>query len=477
MMQRPAHFWRTCAGILLSAAVAGALAAEPANGQPAVRANRAWSVTRVENSPSSSSSVGRISNPSGQFDVGRVSNPSGRFDVGRVSNPSGRFDVRRVSNPSGRFDVGRVSNPSGRFEKPSYGTAPCGPCAKCNPRFWIVSTRRCRKENSGPCCRYDQFLYENDRCVPQHDPAAFQRWLIPGAPICVVVHGSFTSFRGLLGESCELYRWLHAPAPGRPLNIVIFSWPSDDYPTGLFPIDIAVLGRRSGYHGVYLARFLNTLPVGSRVCLVGHSHGVRTIAAALHLESGGTVQGNRLCRAHPRDFGKSLGCARRYRAVFLAAAIDHHWLDPRERYGRALYGTEALLNLRNRGDFPLSFYPLRKPFGHRALAKAGFTNRDRRRLGSWNAKVRELDVTPLIGAQHMWHYYFKQTGISTAIAPYVHFTDDDARREQITPPGTGPQLKSPATTDRFKPPVRETFSQIRRVSANRRTDFQTVRTD
>ena len=427
MMQRPAHFWRTCAGILLSAAVAGALAAEPANGQPAVRANRAWSVTRVTIAPAS---------------------------------------VGRIANPSGRFDVGRVSNPSGRFEKPSYGTTPC---AKCNPRFWIVSTRRCRKENSGPCCRYDQFLYENDRCVPQHDPAAFQRWLIPGAPICVVVHGSFTSFRGLLGESCELYRWLHAPAPGRPLNIVIFSWPSDDYPTGLFPIDIAVLGRRSGYHGVYLARFLNTLPVGSRVCLVGHSHGVRTIAAALHLESGGTVQGNRLCRPQP--------CVRRYRAVFLAAAIDHHWLDPRERYGRALYGTEALLNLRNRGDFPLSFYPLRKPFGHRALAKAGFTNRDRRRLGSWNAKVRELDVTPLIGAQHMWHYYFKQTGISTAIAPYVHFTDDDARREQVTPPATGPQLKSPATTDRFKPPVRETFSQIRRVSANRRTVFQTVRTD
>jgi hypothetical protein len=432
MMQRPAHPLRTCGGILLTAAVAGALAAKPANGQTSVRVNRGWSVTRVT---ALSSSVGRIADPPGDDALKTVS---------ATQTPSTSQGFSEIPGMSPAECV----------------TAPCGGRAGCNPRLWIVSSRRCRKRNSGPCCRLDHFRYENGRCIPQRDPNAIQGWLIPGAPVCVVVHGSFTSFRGLLEESCELYRWLHAPAPGRPLNIVIFSWPSDDYPTGLFPIDIAVLGRRSGYHGVYLARFLNSLPAGSRVCLVGHSHGARTIAAALHLESGGTVQGNRLCRPQP--------CLRRYRAVFLAAAIDHHWLDPHERYGCALFGTEALLNLRNRGDFPLTFYPLRKPFGRSALAKSGFTNRDRWKLGNLNAKVRELDVTRLIGEQHNWHYYFQQTAISLAIAPYVHFTDDDARREEHAPPGTGPQLKSPTTADHFKPPIRETFSRIRRVSLRSR---------
>lgn len=334
---------------------------------------------------------------------------------------------------------------------------PCNNCAKCNPRFWIVSTRRCRKRNAGACCRLDQFLYEGNRCVPQHDPHAFQRWLIPGAPICVVVHGSFTSFRALLGESCDLYRWLNAPASGRPLNIVIFSWPSDDYPTGFFPIDVTVLGRRSAFHGQYLARFLNTLPAGSRVCLIGHSHGARTVSATLHLQSGGAVQGRRIYRTVPRGVSNSPGTGQRYRVVLLAAAIDHHWLDPGERYGCALYGTEALLNLRSSGDFPLSFYPLRKPFGRSALARSGFTKSDRRKLGNLNAKVSELDVTPIIGEHHMWHHYFKQPGISTAIAPYVHFTDDDARM--------GPAFQPTPATTRFKPPVRETFARIRRVSA------------
>lgn len=349
-------------------------------------------------------------------------------------------------------------------------TGTCTACATFSPRFWIVSTRRCRSRR-GPCCRFDQFLYENGRCIPQRDPNAIHGWLTPGAPVCVVVHGSFTGFRPLLRESCELCRWLHAPAPHRPLNIVVFTWPSDDYPTGLFPIDITVLGRRSGFHGLYLARFLSTLPAGSRVCLIGHSHGARTVSAALHLHAGGTVQGERV--SHPQP------CVRRYRAVFLAAAIDHHWLDPHERYGRALCSAEALLNLRNRGDFPLTFYPLRKPFGRGALARTGFTNRDRRKLGNLNAKVRELDVTAIIGEHHMWLHYFRQPAIAMAIAPYVHFTDDDAldgaaashpSRDdaRITPRRDGPTLQSPAATGRSSPAVRETFSRIRRVSLHRR---------
>jgi len=301
-------------------------------------------------------------------------------------------------------------------------------CSCRRPEFWIISSRRCPQSGGRTClprCCFDQFHYCDGRCVRQRDPHAFQRWLQPGAPICVVVHGSFTSFKGLLRESCAMHRWLTGPCPHRPLNIVVFTWPSDDYPTGLFPIDITVLGRRSAFNGLYLAQFLNTLPLHSRVSLIGHSHGARTVAAALHLLSGGTVQGRRFCRPQP--------CRGRFRTVFLAAAIDHDWLNPGERYGRALCGIEALLNLRNRRDLPLKFYPLRKPFGSRALARSGFTRRDRRKLGRRMFKIAELDVTRYIGRHHMWIHYFQRRQISRAITPYVYFTDDDARRPVPVP--------------------------------------------
>lgn len=339
-------------------------------------------------------------------------------------------------------------------------TADDAPCAVCEqPRFWIVSSRRCPQRAKGccTCCRFDEFVYQNGRCR-RADRADFARWMIPGAPTAVVVHGSFTKFSELLSESCALYRWLRRAAPRRPLNIVIYTWPSDDLPTGFFPIDILVLGRRSAFNGFYLAQFLQRMPRGSRVSLVGHSHGARTVSAFLHLHAGGIVQG---CRLDHRQCG-----AWRLRTVLFAAAMDHDWLDPGERYGRALCGTEALLNMRNRRDLPLKFYPLRKPFGSRALARTGFTRKDRRRLGRCNAKICEIDVTDLVGRHHLWIHYFNRPEISAAIAPYVYFTDDDARVRPAPTPAKAPPA-SQIRRSRWQP-TRDSSSRIRHVAARRR---------
>ena len=112
--------------------------------------------------------------------------------------------------------------------------------------------------------------------------------------------------------------------------------------------------------------------------------------------------------------------------VFLAAAIDHHWLNPHERYGQALCPVEALLNVRNRRDLPLRFYPLRRPFSHRALARTGFTKSDRRKMGPAVEKLAEVDVTHLVGRRHFWQYYYQHPEIAVAIAPYVFFTNGNA---------------------------------------------------
>ena len=86
------------------------------------------------------------------------------------------------------------------------------------------------------------------------------------------------------------------------------------------------------------------------------------VAAALHVLGGGEVDNVRLTWPAPPDL--------RVRGVLLAGALDHHWLDPGQRFGMALCRTECLLVLRNDHDIVLTFYPLRKPFSKRIWANA-----------------------------------------------------------------------------------------------------------
>ena len=200
-------------------------------------------------------------------------------------------------------------------------------------------------------------------------------------------------------------------------------------------IDIAVLGRQSGLNGIYLARLIESLPSGTPLSLIGHSHGARTVSAALHLLGGGDVQGHQWV-ASPR-----LG--RRIHVVLVAAAIDHQWLDPDGKYGRALSSAESILNLRNRRDAALGIYPLRRPFSHRALARCGWTHVDRRRLGEFGDRLRELDVTKLIGRGHFWIHYHAHPEIARAIAPNLFFADLQPDQLAGSSPADVPPAASP----------------------------------
>ena len=106
-----------------------------------------------------------------------------------------------------------------------------------------------------------------------------------------------------------------------------------------------------------------------------------------------------------------------------AAAVDHDWLNPGERYDRALCSAECLLNVRNALDPALLLYPARRPLSSRALGQSGFTSKDRTRLGGWSARVRDLDVTNLIGHGHFWPDYYSRPEIARSIRHYVYFTE------------------------------------------------------
>lgn len=252
---------------------------------------------------------------------------------------------------------------------------------------------------------------------------AFNASLAPGTPVCVVVHGSFTDWKSMWDDCVPLYRWLRCAAPSRAINVVFYTWPSAGPLTYEPHLDVAILGMRASFNGVYLGDMIARIPPGHPICIIGHSHGARLTAAALHLLGGGEVDGTHLTNFPPAD--------QRVRAVLVAGAIDHQWLDPGQRFGLALCRTECLLYLRNDHDIVLTFYPFRKVFSRRALGESGLSRRDHERLGYLNSKVVELDVTRMVRTGHLWRHYYSRPELAAAIEPFVYYDDGPS----FAPPG------------------------------------------
>jgi len=272
------------------------------------------------------------------------------------------------------------------------------------------------------------------------------------------VHGSLIGWKDLLEESRETYRWLRQAAPGQPLQVVFFTWPSDRPLSALVALDFTLLGQQSSYNSLYLGQVLAHMPPEARVSLLGHSHGARIVSSTLHLISGGELHGMTLIppeRGYPR-----------IRVVLAAAAMDHHWMLPGERYGRALERTEGLLNLRNSQDMALWLYPFRRPFGVESLGRVGLRGQDRISYAPYLPKVRELDIGPVIGGRHAWPHYYGSQQVAQTVAPFVYYTNDQTQSaRQPAPRSSAGTTTGPAgSPGRPTGATRHSVSRIRSES-------------
>jgi hypothetical protein len=301
--------------------------------------------------------------------------------------------------------------------------------------YWIVSSRDCGAPNvsagDGRCL---VFLHRtSEQNLVRERREAFLASVRPDRPVCFVMHGSYNRWRDVMLESRKINRWLRSAAPDSPLQVVFFTWPSDGNMPFLFPVDIAILGRRSSAHGAYLASVISQLPADQQVAIVGHSHGARTAAAAMHLLGGGALEegpGLPAGSTYPRQV----------RAVMIAAAIDHNWLNPGQRYGQALLVPERILLVRNSRDSTLAVYPMRKFMGERALGKDGLGQDDRFALGSLGPKVVELNAAEFADWHHSFADFHQHPELAAALLPYVYFRED-AVSPAAAP--TGPTIGAP----------------------------------
>jgi hypothetical protein len=238
-----------------------------------------------------------------------------------------------------------------------------------------------------------------------------------GRVVLVQVQGSMTTPDIALGGLLWSRSWLER---NRALHdgavVIAFDWPSQRIYRSDYQ-DINEKGRRAYVAAFHLARFLQAFPAGSHICLLGQSYGGRVVPSALHLLGGGSLN------SQDHDPPVRLAGLRpdlHLRAVLIAGAIDHDWLDPDQRLGRALYGCEAMLNLSNRKDEALRLYPFLIRSGHkRALGRVGLDGRDLARLGPLAARYAEHDVHEILGTEHTLLDAVANPEICRRIAPYL----------------------------------------------------------
>jgi Alpha/beta hydrolase family len=222
------------------------------------------------------------------------------------------------------------------------------------PEYWYVSTRACPQvlgTEPGPSLQVSRFDSQGyiSRCDPRELQAAAHR-----RPIIFLIHGSYYTAPLAVTEGPRIRNNLAAHRALTPDAIVVtFDWPSEFAHPNVFR-DANEKARLSFVAGFHLARVLQGFPAGSRISLVGHSHGGLVALSALQLLAGGTL-----------DTGEEETALReaspplRLRAVVISAGSDRDWLDPGGRLDHALAAREGMLCLYN----PLDPILIVHPFG------------------------------------------------------------------------------------------------------------------
>jgi hypothetical protein len=282
---------------------------------------------------------------------------------------------------------------------------------------WLVSTRA-----EPHCGNLDESLeglcyqrWENDCEWSPSDAKAFQSTSDTATPTVVFVPGNRTDAGWAITKGLYTYDSIRACAGDRPFRYVIWSWPADRV-CRRTKADTQLKADYSDAEGYYLAQWLNQLPPGVKVSLIGHSFGPRIITGALHLLAGGEVAGRRL----PSDIiaAWSKGKRNPVRAVLLAAAVDADWLAPNGCHGSALPLVEAMLITRNGCDRVLRFYPrIYGRGGPEALGSIG-------PCGIGDAgNVEVIDVACEVGKVHDWRDYCLAPDVCCRWSQYTFLED------------------------------------------------------
>jgi Alpha/beta hydrolase family len=283
------------------------------------------------------------------------------------------------------------------------------------PEYWYVSTRACPQvlgTEPGPSMQVSRF--DSHGCISRCDPGELQA-AASRRPVIILIHGSYYTAPMAITEGPRIRNDLAAyGALTADAIVVTFDWPSEFADPHVFR-DGNEKARLAFVAGFHLARFLQGFPAGSRISLVGHSHGGLVALSALHLLAGG-----------PLDTGEEATIVReaspslRLRAVVIAAGVDRDWLEPGRRLDHALAASEGVLCLYNQLDPVLVVHPFgRYSDQRRALGKWGMSDDAQQSLGSLAGRYCQQSIALQLGPRHTFRGSTEYQVIVGWIRPYT----------------------------------------------------------
>jgi hypothetical protein len=267
---------------------------------------------------------------------------------------------------------------------------------------WAVSTR-CLGCPSGSAAVPGWTIWKYDAAGPRWVNASTAEFYQSDSRDVVTplyVHGNRIDSSLALQDGLSVYFQLVGKFDDeRPVRFVIWSWPSEQIRGPLN--DVRTKAARSDTEAYYLARFFGGMHREVKTGPIGFSLGARIVGGAAHLLAGGSLCGWTV----PVDQRPQMHVA------FWAAAEHDYWLAPGYFHGRAVEVADRWLITHNRCDPVLSRYRFIEKRGNpTAMGYSGVAGRNRM-PAEWNSRIEEMDVTHLVGGQHIHDPYLYNSPI------------------------------------------------------------------
>ncbi len=205
-------------------------------------------------------------------------------------------------------------------------------------RIWEVSTR-----HLSACPSVDAPLQVSSFVENCFQPSSLETLLTDpvalNAPRTIIyVHGNWMEWDNARDRGLIMYRAL-ASRSCEPINLILFSWPSQRTQRRIR--DVLEKADLADAHAYYFADFIQHLPASQPLSVMSFSFGGALTCGALHLVSGGTLQGRSL-PTNPVHAN--------IRLSLTAPAFGKSELGTCGKYSHALTQVERLVNLYNSND-------------------------------------------------------------------------------------------------------------------------------
>lgn len=288
-----------------------------------------------------------------------------------------------------------------------------GACAVAGEPLWLVSTRVApwASNDSTPGLDAVRVWRGNgtDPWVASNLDALFESD-DQNVPTTIFIGGNRYDAQSTSDLGIQIFGKLTQRSQGRPLRMIIWSWPADQMNSHVRQ-DARIKARRAEVEGFYLAQVLQRMNPKVRVNLIGYSFGARIACDAMELVDGGTVAGRSLPPADVKNRAP-------FRTVLVAAGMDWYWFLPGWRNGDVLDRLDRALITTNAADPAMKYYRLMNSLhGPNAIGYWGPTFTSSRPEDQ--AKVEILNVTNQVGGTHKADRYFAVSELLDRMAEYA----------------------------------------------------------